>query len=187
MSNTKEPLAAVKALRQVNYERLQRELLEWQQIASRRSGARGLKARQHLIAMEEKVETAKLLCVLPFGLCKSTYSQYLMLTFDLLHRTEQTDSEIDPASVEQDVKAAIDMLEEIRFSLEVVRQCHAIEFSLWTLTRLDGHSRSGVEGSDSAPRPAESIEAIHVAFRRLAYSLRSSLCLDPADGHPSVR
>src|SRR5438045_611793 len=81
LNNTKEPLATVRALRQVNYERLQRELLEWQQIASRRSGARGLKARQHLIVMEEKVEMAKSLCVLLFGFRKSTYSQYLTLTF----------------------------------------------------------------------------------------------------------
>jgi ATP-binding cassette, subfamily F, member 3 len=60
-----DPSAAVKAYRQIKYERAKRHLFIQQKIAERRSGARGKNARKDLIKAEEEVEAAKKLFVLP--------------------------------------------------------------------------------------------------------------------------
>ena len=52
------PTNAVLAYRKVSHERLERRTHEARQIALRRSGARGMKARKTLIALEEEVETS---------------------------------------------------------------------------------------------------------------------------------
>lgn len=49
----------VRRYRQLKYDRLSKELLEVQNNAHRRSGARGLQARKDLIAFEKEVEAAK--------------------------------------------------------------------------------------------------------------------------------
>ena len=49
------PLATVRTVRKLQHEHLERKLAEVKEIASRRSGARGAKARKELIAAEVKV------------------------------------------------------------------------------------------------------------------------------------
>ena len=51
--------AQARRYRQVRHSRLVRELLEVQNSASLKSGARGLQARKELIAIEKKVEESK--------------------------------------------------------------------------------------------------------------------------------
>lgn len=55
LENSNDPFAAVKAYRLLSHERLERTVNEARQIAARRSGARGLKARKELVAWEEKL------------------------------------------------------------------------------------------------------------------------------------
>lgn len=49
------PLSVLRAFRQVHYDRLKRELLEFDKDARLRSGARGMAARKALLAFEKKV------------------------------------------------------------------------------------------------------------------------------------
>ena len=55
------PLAIVRTVRKLQHEYLERKLAEVKEIASRRSGARGAKARKELIAAEGKVAESGLL------------------------------------------------------------------------------------------------------------------------------
>ena len=48
-------MAIVRTKRQIHHGRLESKLAEMKEIATRRSGARGAKARGELIAMEEQV------------------------------------------------------------------------------------------------------------------------------------
>lgn len=89
------PLAAVRAYRQVSHARLERKLEESNLIATRRSGARGKKAREELIKMEEAFEQSKV-------------------------RLDDDLAALDPATVSTETKAAVDMLAEIQASLELV-------------------------------------------------------------------
>jgi hypothetical protein len=50
-----DPFAPLRALRQVQHERLKKELFEHDKDARLRSGARGMAARKALIAFEKKV------------------------------------------------------------------------------------------------------------------------------------
>jgi hypothetical protein len=54
-----DPLGTVKTVRSLQLEQAKRDLAEAQLIAARRSGARGLKARQMLIEKEEALEEAQ--------------------------------------------------------------------------------------------------------------------------------
>lgn len=60
MNHASDPMAPVKAYRQVGHERLSRTVEEARQIAARRSGARGLKARKQLIEAEENLAASQL-------------------------------------------------------------------------------------------------------------------------------
>jgi ATPase subunit of ABC transporter with duplicated ATPase domains len=91
-----DPLAAVRAYRQISHARLEKKLEESRLIATRRSGARGKKAREELNKVEEEFERSK-------G----------RLVDDLLT--------LDPATVSEETKAAVDMLAEVQSSLEMVR------------------------------------------------------------------
>ncbi|KAK4493681.1 hypothetical protein PRZ48_014866 [Zasmidium cellare] len=53
-SSGSDSMAAVRALRKVEHERLSKRLDEWRQIAERRSGARGKDSRKVLIELEEE-------------------------------------------------------------------------------------------------------------------------------------
>ena len=55
VEDNSNPLAPLKAFRQVRHERLQKDLFEVQKTAKLRSGARGSEARKVLIAYEKKV------------------------------------------------------------------------------------------------------------------------------------
>lgn len=56
IDNAQNPAAAVFAYRRVSHQRLERRTQEARQIATRRSGARGIKARKALIELEEGVK-----------------------------------------------------------------------------------------------------------------------------------
>jgi hypothetical protein len=55
IESTESPYAPLRALRQVQHERLKKELFEHDKDARHRSGARGMAARKALIAVEKKV------------------------------------------------------------------------------------------------------------------------------------
>jgi ATP-binding cassette, subfamily F, member 3 len=59
IDNSQRPTAAVIAYRQIGHQRLQQRTQDARQIASRRSGARGMKARKTLIALEEEVKQSE--------------------------------------------------------------------------------------------------------------------------------
>lgn len=56
IDTSQRPTAAVLAYRKVSHERLERRTSEARQIGLRRSGARGIKARKTLIALEDEVK-----------------------------------------------------------------------------------------------------------------------------------
>lgn len=87
--------APVKAYRQISHARLQRQLEEWRQIATRRSGARGKDARKELIVMEEK-------------------------SAESLERLEADLEDVDPTVLSAETKGAVDMLSEVQSQLEMV-------------------------------------------------------------------
>ncbi|KAI9733666.1 MAG: hypothetical protein M1834_003268 [Cirrosporium novae-zelandiae] len=93
LDNTKDSLAAIKVLRQLNYEQSQRDLFQRQQADSQRTGARGLRARQTLRKMEEQVENYKQLA-------------------------EQNDVQVDTANFQEEMNAATEYLDNLRLSLE---------------------------------------------------------------------
>lgn len=59
IENVKEPTAAVSAYRKVCHERLEQRTHEARQIAVRRSGARGAKARKTLIQLEAELKESE--------------------------------------------------------------------------------------------------------------------------------
>ncbi|KAF9458819.1 P-loop containing nucleoside triphosphate hydrolase protein, partial [Collybia nuda] len=95
LENSRDPLAIVRAIRNLKHERLQRKHDERSRIASRRSGARGAKARKQLIAADEEVAAS---------------AQLL----------EQPSSEIDPVTIQNETRAAVDTLTEIQSALDVM-------------------------------------------------------------------
>lgn len=96
LENQKDVAAAVRAFRQVSHWRLEKKLEESNMIATRRSGARGWKARGELVKMEEALEQSA-----------------ARLAEDL--------SSLDAAVVSVETKAAVDMLAEVQSGLELVR------------------------------------------------------------------
>lgn len=63
LENANEPMAIVRTRRIIHHGRLESKLAEMKEIASRRSGARGARARGDLLAMEEQVEHSAALWV----------------------------------------------------------------------------------------------------------------------------
>jgi hypothetical protein len=63
IDNVKEPTAAVLAYRKVCHQRLEQRTHEARQIALRRSGARGAKARKILIQLEAELKESEEKCV----------------------------------------------------------------------------------------------------------------------------
>ena len=60
LESAASPLAISTTVRQLTFERLERELAELSLVSQRRSGARGLKARQAVTAKEDEVKEAQL-------------------------------------------------------------------------------------------------------------------------------
>lgn len=90
----------MRAIRKLKHERLQRKHDEMSRIASRRSGARGAKARKELITADEEVAAS---------------AQLL----------EQPSSEIDPVAVQTETRTAVDTLAEIQSSLDAMDSASA--------------------------------------------------------------
>jgi ATPase subunit of ABC transporter with duplicated ATPase domains len=95
INHPSDPMAPVRAYRRLNHERLALQLKEAHRIAERRSGARGKSARKELIKLEEKFEESKA---------------------ELL----ENESEVDPAMLSRETRAAADMLTNIQASLQVM-------------------------------------------------------------------
>lgn len=60
VEDAQDQFAALRSLRQVEHDRLKKELFEQDKDARHRSGARGLNARKALIAVEKKVAESTL-------------------------------------------------------------------------------------------------------------------------------
>ncbi|KAH8164871.1 hypothetical protein CIB48_g3370 [Xylaria polymorpha] len=87
------PLDAVRRLRKIRHERLQKELFMKAKDAKLRSGARGMQARKVLMAMEKTVAE-----------------------FDILY--EQKDEEISPETLAKETSEAAEMLADLQLSIE---------------------------------------------------------------------
>jgi ATPase subunit of ABC transporter with duplicated ATPase domains len=96
VENQKDTIAAVRAYREVSHARLTKKLEESRLIATRRSGARGKKAREELNKMEEEFEQSE-----------------ARLGADL--------SSLDTSATSAETTAAVDMLAEVQSKLELVR------------------------------------------------------------------
>ena len=59
IENVREPTAAIEAYRQISHQRLEHRTHEARQIALRRSGARGVKARKTLLDLEAEVKSSE--------------------------------------------------------------------------------------------------------------------------------
>ena len=94
--NSSEPLGAVRAVRQVRHERLQRQFFLLDKDARMRSGARGWKARKDLTAFDKTI-------------AESTTLQ------------EQSEEEISAESIQRETQEAIDMLAELQLQVEPAR------------------------------------------------------------------
>ncbi|TVY80527.1 Protein GCN20 [Lachnellula suecica] len=89
-------LAPLRALRQVQHDRLKKELFELDKDARLRSGTRGMAARKALTAFEKKVAES-------------------------IERVSQTDEEIDEETIKEETHAASDLLAELQSQLEPAR------------------------------------------------------------------
>lgn len=88
----KEGLAAVRALRKVELERLRKKVEETRQIAERRSGARGKDTRKVLIQQEEELKVAK----------------------------ERVEGDVSVEEMSSETQRAAEMLTEVQTGLELV-------------------------------------------------------------------
>ncbi|KAI0450694.1 hypothetical protein F5B21DRAFT_421329 [Xylaria acuta] len=88
-----DPLDAVRSLRKIRRERLQKDLFLKAKDAKLRSGARGMQARKALIAMEKTVAE-----------------------FDVLY--EEKDEEISPETLAKETSEAAEMLADLQLSIE---------------------------------------------------------------------
>ena len=111
---------AVSAFRVVRHERLQHKLEESRRLAERRSGARGLKARQELISVEEEIVQSQ-----------------ASLDEDL--------NNIDTTVLSEQTKGAVDMLSEVQSSLDLM-DAAAAEAKAWTVLLGIGFSQERVNG-----------------------------------------
>ena len=92
LENSDDPLAPVKAYRKLSHERLEQRVAEARQIALRRSGARGAKARSVLLQSEAELKSSE-----------STLRE-----------------EITPSHMSEDSQKAAEMLAEVQSALELV-------------------------------------------------------------------
>ncbi|KAH7069620.1 P-loop containing nucleoside triphosphate hydrolase protein [Paraphoma chrysanthemicola] len=100
IDSSTDPMAPVRAYRQITHDRLALQLKEGHRIAERRSGARGKQARKELIKLEERFEESK-------------------------KRLEEEEDEIDPTKLSQETQATADMLSHVQASLELMDAAEA--------------------------------------------------------------
>ncbi len=96
VDNAANAYGPVRALRQVQHQRLEKQLFEMDKDARLRSGARGLQARKALAAFEKKVDESAA-------------------------RLAQTDSEITNADLKEETEAALTLLADLQGQLEPAR------------------------------------------------------------------
>jgi ATPase subunit of ABC transporter with duplicated ATPase domains len=96
VDNTANAYASIRAFRQVQHKRLEKQLFEMDKDARLRSGARGLQARKTLTAFEKKVEES-------------------------VARLAQKDSEITDSDLKEETEAALTLLTELQGQLEPAR------------------------------------------------------------------
>lgn len=107
--NGGDGIKAVRALRSVRHERMQKRLFVLDKMARLRSGARGMAARKELIAFEKEIAESKTLWVCQ---CRDLRTRLTE------NRQEQQDVDISPATVEADIQEATDMLADLQLQLE---------------------------------------------------------------------
>ncbi len=95
VESSTNPMAPVKAYRQVCHDRLAVQLKEAHRIAEYRSGARGKQARKELIKLEERFEESAT-------------------------RIEESENDIDATKLSEETQAAADMLSGVQASLELM-------------------------------------------------------------------
>lgn len=95
VEDSTDPMAPVRAYRQLAHDRLALQLKEAHRIAERRSGARGKLARKELIKLEERFEESKAKLV-------------------------QSEADIDPTRLSEETHAAADMLSSVQATLELM-------------------------------------------------------------------
>jgi ATP-binding cassette subfamily F protein 3 len=95
IDNSTDPMAPVRAYRQISHDRLLLQLKEGHRIAERRSGARGKQARKELVKLEERVEESQ-------------------------NRLEESENDIDPIKLSEETQAVADMLSQVQASLELM-------------------------------------------------------------------
>jgi ATP-binding cassette subfamily F protein 3 len=95
IDSSSDPMEPVRAYRRINHERLVLQLKEGHRIAERRSGARGKQARKELVVLEERLEETR-------------------------KQLEEDESNVDPARLSEETKAAADMLSGVQASLELM-------------------------------------------------------------------
>lgn len=103
-------ITAVRALRSVRYERMQKHWFELDKMARLRSGSRGMAARKELLAFEEEMAEFKTLYV----------GHYYRISRTLLtaNRLEQPDAELSPVTVDANVQEAAEMLADLQLQIE---------------------------------------------------------------------
>lgn len=100
-ASASDTTAAVRALRKVEFERLEKKVEEAEQIAQRRSGARGKGSRKVLIALEEELNVAK----------------------------ERLDGDVSVDEMSSETQSAAELLTEVQTSLELVSQTYSSPLS----------------------------------------------------------
>lgn len=106
-ASSSETVAAVRALRKVEFQRLSKRLDEWRQIAERRSGARGKESRKVLIALEEEIKVAE----------------------------ERLEGDVSVEEMSSETQRAAELLSEVQTSLELVSGTFPFRY-FETLTNL---------------------------------------------------
>lgn len=115
IDNAADPTAVVQAYRQVDFERLEHHTHDARQIALRRSGARGAKAKKALLQREAELEEAQKRSVV---LCRSFSGT--AFANDWCARLQQPSQEYDATEIGEGSRKAADLLGEIQTSLELV-------------------------------------------------------------------
>ncbi|KAA8576016.1 hypothetical protein EYC84_006179 [Monilinia fructicola] len=96
MDSQEDPLTPIRALRQVQHERLKKELFEKDKDARLRSGTRGMAARKALIAFEKTIAESE-------------------------ERISQKSEDISEATIKEETDLAAELLAELQLQLEPTR------------------------------------------------------------------
>ncbi|KAK3936283.1 hypothetical protein QBC46DRAFT_461592 [Diplogelasinospora grovesii] len=135
ISSADDPYAALRALRKVRHERMQKRLFVLDKDARLRSGARGLQARKALVEYEAAVAESAAL-------------------------TEQKDKDISPETLEAETQEAADLLAELQLQVEPSRMADIESRAKRILTGLgftEGYMSRGVSSLSGGWRMRKSL------------------------------